>query len=133
MNKVLIAVGVIFLVVVVGAGAFFGGMAFQRGRMARAGGGFFSGAAPFGGAQAGRGAVVGQVQSVGSDTLVIKTAQGQVTVHLSNNTAVSKMAQGSLSDLQPGVTVTVRGQRNSSGDVTASQIQIVGQGAGNSF
>jgi hypothetical protein len=42
------------------------------------------------------------------------------------------MAQGSLSDLQPGETVSVRGQRDSSGNVTATQIQIVGQGAGNS-
>jgi len=102
-------------------------MAFQRGRLARAGGGSFSAAAA-----GGRGGIVGQIQSVGTDTLVISTAQGQVTVSLSNNTPVSKMAQGSLSDLQPGETVSVRGQRDSSGNVTATQIQIVGQGAGNS-
>lgn len=133
MNKVLVAVGVIFLVVVVGVGAFFGGMAFQRGRMGIAGSGLFSGVGPLGGAAAGRGGIVGQVQSVGTDTLVISTTQGQVTVHLSNNTRVSKTAQGSLSDLQAGETVNVRGQRDSSGNVTATQIQIVGQGAGNSF
>ncbi|MGA2820602.1 MAG: DUF5666 domain-containing protein [Anaerolineales bacterium] len=127
MNRVLVVVGVVFLVVVVGVGAFFGGMAFQRGRLARAGGGSFSAAAA-----GGRGGIVGQIQSVGTDTLVISTAQGQVTVSLSNNTPVSKMAQGSLSDLQPGETVSVRGQRDSSGNVTATQIQIVGQGAGNS-
>ncbi len=140
MNKVVIVVIAVVLAVAIAAGSFYGGMAYQqnqasatrnaflrsRGINPNGTGGFQGGNGQNG---AGRGffggGATGQVKSLNGNTLTISTAQNVTTVNLNNNTVVEKTAQGSTSDLQTGERVLVTGQRDSNGNITASQILIL--------
>lgn len=91
------------------------------------GGQFFAGQgqSPFG---ALRGGQVGTVEKVEGNKLTLNTASGVVEVALSPDTTVSKTATGTLSDIQPGLQVTVTGQRDESGVLKASTVVIVPEG-----
>jgi hypothetical protein len=73
------------------------------------GGGFAGRAGGRGGFAGGFGGVAGQVQSISGDTLTLQGRQGTIKVKLSSSTTVRKSADGSLSDVKPGATVTVAG------------------------
>lgn len=153
MNKsILVTAGVVILVLAVGGGSFYGGMLFEQSRAANIRNAFFAnrgggdggngafggggngnfggggGNGAFGGGGGGR--VFGQVKSIDGDTLVISTPQNVTTVHLTGTTTISKLVTGARTDLQPGETVNVRGQRETSGDITATDIQVTGPAAG---
>lgn len=141
-KKVVITLSVIVLVLAVGGGAFYGGMLFQQQQAANAraafanrggggggggaggggGGGFFGGGN--GGNGGGRGGAVGQIKSIDGNTIMVSTAQSVVKVILTGTTQVEKVVVGSSSDLQVGARVVVRGAADSSGNVTADNIQI---------
>jgi hypothetical protein len=78
----------------------------QNGGAAGAQGGPGGAGGRFGG---GFGGVVGQVQSISGGTLTIQGRQGTVKVKLSSSTTVRKTIGGALSDVKPGVTVSVAG------------------------
>ncbi len=80
-----------------------------------------------GGGFAGRGATAGQVTAVsGSVVTVHNQATGQdVKVDISSGTVINKTTAGSLTDLRPGVNVTVTGQAGPDGTVSATAVNIV--------
>lgn len=152
-KKILIIVSVILLVVLVGVGGFFGGMAYktnqqnqvqarffeQRGGPPQGGqfqfDGQFPEGTPFpgdlsgtfnqaGGGFQGRG-TMGQVKGIDGNILTLSTAQDVTTVNLSDTTTIQKSVEGSTNDLQPGVRVIVVGERDDQGNMNAIQITIV--------
>jgi hypothetical protein len=104
-----------------GAGGFgnrtFGGGAGGTGTGQGGAGGF-----------AGGGFTAGTIVSVNGDTIVIKEANGtQATVTTTGTTTVTKTSKSTVGDLKTGETITVVGQADSSGNVTANSIS---EGAG---
>lgn len=148
MNK-LIAI-VIATAVVVGGGAFFGGMKYaesksprrlsqgdfqnlqnlspeerqqrlqELGANARAG---FRGGRM--GGQGGGGFTSGEIIAKDDKSVTIKLQDGgSKIVFLSDSTKVTKSAEGTLSDLEVGKNISVNGTANSDGSVTAQTIQL---------
>ncbi len=72
----------------------------------------------------------GQVKGISGSTITLTTTNGTLTVDASDQTQIQKLDQGSLSDIQVGQRITVRGARASDGTVTAQMIQIGGQFGG---
>jgi hypothetical protein len=70
------------------------------------------------------GGTFGQLKSVNGNTLTVTTQNGDVTVDLTANTQIEKTTAGAPADLQAGQQLVVRGQRDSSGTVTAESVQI---------
>jgi len=129
-----IILGVIVLCAAVGAGAFYGGTVYERQQAANvrsaflngrggAGGGGGGGGGGFGG-----GGVFGTVKSISGNTLQISTPQNVTTVSLSDATTVMKTITGTVSDIQVGDIITVRGMPDSSGTVAADSIQVLPAG-----
>ncbi len=131
-------IGIIIALLVVGAGGFYGGTAyaantakqaadvrtaFLNGRGGAAGTGTSTASGSFNG-----GGVAGTIKSINGNTIQVSTAQNVTTVTLSGTTAVMKTVTAATSDLQVGQQITVRGQRDSSGNVTATSIQVVPAG-----
>ena len=159
MNKLITIV--IATAVVVGGGAFFGGMKYAeskslRGRVsqadfqnlqnlspeerqqrlqelgANAGAGFRGGAG--GGQRGGGGLTAGEIIAKDDKSITVKLSDGgSKIVFLSDSTTISKMTDGTKSDLEIGKQVTVNGSANSDGSVTAQNIQLrpVPQGSTN--
>ena len=137
MNKRIgLIVGLIVLIVAVGSGAFYGGTVYAatqtsntRTRFLNTRGGGAGGYGGGGGAGGPGGGVAGTVKSINGNTLQVSTAQNVTTVTLSTSTTIRKTLTGTTADLQPGVQVTIRGQADASGNVTATSIQIVPAGS----
>jgi hypothetical protein len=127
-----IILGVIVLCGAVGAGAFYGGTLYERQQVASVRNSFFNGRGGAGGGGGGAGGfgggVFGTVKSITGNTIQISTPQNVTTVNLSAATTVMKTITGTVSDIQVGQTITVRGQRDSSGNVTADSIQLLPPG-----
>jgi hypothetical protein len=70
------------------------------------------------------GGTFGQLKSVNGNTLTVTTQNGDVTVDLTATTQIEKTTAGTPADLQAGQQLVVRGQRDSSGTVTAETVQI---------
>jgi Domain of unknown function (DUF5666) len=70
------------------------------------------------------GGTFGQLKSVNGNTLTVTTQNGDVTVDLTANTQIEKTTAGTPADLQAGQQLVIRGQRDSSGTVTAESVQI---------
>lgn len=141
---------VVVVVVAVAVGGFFGGRATagsktptvqeamkvlqtQQANGTTSGTGF-TGA---GGAARRGNAVSGSIIEADSGSITIKTTDGSSKiVLLSSSTVVSKVTEGSLSDLTTGQDVAVTGTTNSDGTVTATRVQVgallttTGSGAG---
>jgi len=133
MNKVILIL--IVLIIVVGAGAFYGGMKYQQSK------------SPFGnfsrqnlqnlspeqrqqlsqgraGRETGANFLSGEVISKDEQSLTLKTLDGSSKiVFFSVSTTVSKMAEGSINDIEIGEQIMVGGSQNSDGSYTAKTIQ----------
>ena len=135
----------IVLIAGAGVGGFFGGKAYERNQAnqtrnnflrergiqgfnpnAAPGSGQTSGNFPAGGF--GRGAT-GQIKSIDGNTITLTEGQTEVKVTLSDTTRIEKSTAASTADLQAGLQVTITGQRDSSGNITASQVLILGAAA----
>lgn len=152
MRKPAVLLGAVLGVLVVAGGSFFGGMAFQRYRQTNVQQQFFAdrgfGAGgqeaplfgsggpqgefvPFGDAGGAGGQAVterganGTVESLEGDTLQLTTAEGEITVTLTDETVLSRTTTVERSELQAGAQVTVIGERDDAGDITAAVIQIL--------
>ncbi len=55
---------------------------------------------------------VGTVENIDANTLTLSAAQGQLTVNISSDTIIRKIAEVNIEDLQPGLFLTVMGTRN---------------------
>jgi len=135
MKKTLIIAGAILLAVLLSAGSFYGGMAYQRNQVNQIRNNFFRqrGIDPNGGNNNGGqrqgffgGGATGQVQSVQGNVLTLSTPQNATTVNLTDTTRIEKAAPATSTDLQPGERVLVTGQRDANGNITANQILILG-------
>lgn len=126
-NTIIITV---VLVIIVGAGAFWGGTKYQQSRQA-------SVARQFAGGQGGRMGqgqgnrtvglrpVDGEIISSDASSITVKLADGSSKiVILSDNTQISQSSTAGKSDLKVGEKVAVFGQQNSDGSITAQTVQL---------
>jgi hypothetical protein len=131
MNKTLLA-GIIIMVLV-GAGSFFGGMKYQQSRNPfanfsrqnfTAGQGLQFGQGN-GTRRAGSNFLSGEVIGKDQQSLTVKMPDNSSKiVFFSASTTVSQMTQGSPMDIAIGQEITVSGEQNSDGSYTAQAIQI---------
>jgi hypothetical protein len=76
------------------------------------------------------GGAFGTVKSIDGNTLILTTAQNtEVKVTLSDTTQIEKTISGATSDLTAGLQVSVNGQRDASGNITAVQVTILPAGS----
>ncbi len=124
---------IIGITLIVGGGAFYGGMKYDQNQNAaaalarsasRGAGGPQGGARGFRGGANG-GFVSGEVLSKDDKSVTIKLRDGgSKIIFLSGSTEVTKSAQGSAQDISVGAQVSTNGTANSDGSVTAQMIQI---------
>lgn len=122
----------IVLFVLVGAGAFFGGLQYQKSQLTVNSPGGTDRQFPGQGSrfqgrngQGGGGRVIGQIASLDSGSLTVKLQDGSSKiVILSSKTTYSKSTDGSVSDLKVGGPVAVFGSTNADGSVTAQNVQL---------
>ena len=127
-----VSIVTIVLVLIVGAGAFFGGMKYQQSKQPT-----FS--RQFGGGQGGRTTgqpqggtnrggfrpVSGEIISSDDKSITVKLQDGgSKIVLLSEKTEINKADQVNRSELKVGEKVAVFGTENSDGSVTAQNIQL---------
>jgi hypothetical protein len=152
MRTALLIIGAILLLALVAAGSFWGGMAYQSSQVDRVRANFEAARGPIGGGQFPEGSLpdnpmgglpqggqsmrqgmgffggegtTGQVKTVEGNVMTVSTAQDVTTVKLSADTQIEKSVAGTLADLQPGTRVLVAGERDSDGNITASQVRIL--------
>lgn len=124
----------ILVAIIVGGGAFYGGMRYARATAvpARSGGlagnrqgGFGGNAQARGGNGAFGGAAMGEVVSKDANSFTLKLRDGGSKVVFYNaSTTIGSMTQGSANDIKEGAYVTVGGPANQDGSVTAQSVQI---------
>jgi len=152
-KNILIIIGVVAIVILVGAGGFWGGMTYQASQDSQAQARFFElrggqsadgqlpgnqqvpEGMPFPGGGPGSSELaqgdfrangtMGQVKSIDGDLLTVSTAQDVTTVNLSSDTTIVKSVEGTTDDLQPGVRIMVVGEKDEDGNINASQITIL--------
>ncbi len=118
------------LVIVVGVGAFFGGMQYQKTKStSQFAAGQFGGAGLRGGAGGGRTGgtrpVAGEVLSSDNNSVTVKLQDGSSKIVLvSSSTTINKADQAAMSDIKTGERISAYGQTNADGSVTAQNIQI---------
>jgi len=140
-NKTIISIAVV-AIVVVGAGAFYGGTIYEKKSVAsarasqRSGGNgqFAGGSAGANGQQArgqrgpngnGGGFINGKVTAKDDKSITVQAQDGSSKiVYFSNSTTIGKSIDGSATDLTVGNQVMVNGQTDASGIITAQIIQI---------
>jgi hypothetical protein len=131
---------VIIIAIVVAAAAFYGGLTYEKGKVAssfasaggrfgsRYGGGqggFQGGGTGAGGASGMMRPISGQIVSTGSNTITVKLSDGSSKiVDLSSQTKINKTTQGTVSDLTTGQQVTTFGTANSDGSITAQAVNV---------
>ncbi len=140
MKKFLLIAGAV--AVLVGGGAFYGGMKYAQGRSGRgnfanltpeqrqqftanAGSGLRGGAGGQGGAGVNDNFVTGEIISKDDKSITVKMWDGgSKIVFYSGTTSVSKFAEGNAGDLVVGKNVSINGTANQDGSVTAQSIQM---------
>jgi hypothetical protein len=146
MKRGLIALVAVLVLAAVGVGAFYYGtkvgekrvlanpqLLFQQMRAGQEGGQFQGqGVAPSGTPQAGQrsfqaaaGGLMGTIEKVEGNTVVITTDSGSVTVQTSDTTLIEKTVSVGVADLTVGERVIVSGTKNDDGSYTARSIQSV--------
>ena len=133
MNKSIVII--IAVTLIVGAGAFYGGMKYAEnkataGRQQRAqqfsgnaGAGFSGGTGA--GQRGGGGFTAGEIITKDDKSVIVKLQDGgSKIVFLSDSTKITKSTDGALSDLEVGKNVSVNGTANSDGSITAQTIQL---------
>ena len=116
----------VVVVVIVGAGAFFGGMKYQQNQTAATAA--TRGAGRFGanGGTAGiNRPVAGNILSADANSITVQLTDGSSKIVLiSPSTTLEKSATASAADLKAGMRVSAFGATNSDGSVTATNVQI---------
>ena len=128
-----ILVTVVVVVILVGGGSFYGGMKYAQSKVPqRTGQGNFgdfqrNSAANMGGLRGSGsgGFTIGEIIAKDSSSVTVKLNDGgSKIVFYSDTTEIDKFAKGTAGDLQIGESVTVSGQANQDGSLTAQTIQI---------
>ncbi len=133
MNRKYLAGIIAVVLVLVAAGAFYGGMRFQRMRVSSTRANFFANRGGAGNADtgdgagnAGRGGSMGRIESIEGNVITVSAQQEQLMVTVTEATKYQKLVEGKLGDLQVGGNIIVRGERDANGRVTAANIQLAG-------
>jgi hypothetical protein len=132
MNRVVKIVLAVFVVVVVAAGSFYGGVVYGKGQAGGASSaqtgtaGSPPGQRPVGTPPAGQGGMLlGQIQAIDNEGFTVTDSSGkQVQVHVTDTTLIQEQASVSLANLQQGDTVMVSGTQASDGSITARSVQV---------
>lgn len=131
MNKLIPIMIALFLIV--GAGSFYGGMKYAQSKSLQGrqqifqelganAGGFRGGLNN--GQRGGGGFTVGEIIAKDDKTITVKLqAGGSKIIFFSDSTEITKSAEGTLSDLEIGKSITVNGIVNSDGSITAQSIR----------
>jgi hypothetical protein len=83
------------------------------------------------GSAAGSGSTTGTVKLIDGSTIYVTDSSGNIVkVTTGSSTSVSIASSGTVSQLQPGQTVTVRGATDSSGDLAATSVTEGASAAG---
>ena len=77
----------------------------------------------------GRAGIVGTVERVDGDNVTVTTRRGPVTVMVGPETAIQRVVEGSLQDLKEEVRIRVTGPRDEEGNLQATAITLVPEGA----
>ena len=140
-------IAIVAIIVVVGGGAFYGGMQYgvskTKAAQVAARGNFGGGAGANGGQRSSVGAQGGQnggqrmnggasggfangsIISKDDKSITVKSQDGSSKIiFFSDSTTIGKATSGSVSDLATGQQVMVNGKTNSDGTITAQNIQI---------
>ena len=128
--KISIVIAII-AVLLVGSGAFYGGMRFQQSKTANVRSQFsrnVSGAGSRGGqrfAEGGVRPVSGKIIHQDETSITVESQDGSSKIILvTDQSTINKTEAGSMVDLKDGEEVVVFGQENSDGSITAQNIQI---------
>ena len=124
MDKKIQYIVAVVVAVVIGGGAFYGGMAYAKNKVASQRSSF-QGMRMGGRFAAGNNFVGGTVVAKDAQSITIKDRSGNSRIiFYSGTTDVGKFVQGTVDDLAVGKTVMVNGKTNSDGSITAQSIQI---------
>ena len=141
MKKIVISIVMLLVIMAVVAGSFWAGMSFgqaradqARERLLRERFGGPGGQAPglFGTPQPGRGGagrsaggIMGTIEAVEGDTLIVTTQEGDISVRTTDTTLLEKYTTVAISDLEDGERVVVSGTRHDDGSYTARSIRVL--------
>lgn len=115
----------IVLLIVVGTGAFYGGMQYQKMQRGNLGNGQFGGRNGQNGNNQAFRPIGGQITSVDDNSVTVKLSDGSSKiVLLSDKTTITEATSASKQVLASGKQITVFGTTNSDGSVTAQNIQL---------
>jgi hypothetical protein len=136
MKKTVIIIVTLLVVVAVVAGSFWAGISFGQARANqgwerfRGPGG--QGPSLFGTPQPGQrgagrlgGGVMGTIEAVEGDTLVVTTQEGTTRVQTTDTTLIEKYTAVTIGDLKAGEGVMVSGTRQDDGSYTARSIRVL--------
>ena len=136
MKKTVIILVVLLVLVAVVAGSFWAGMSFGQARATqgrerfRGPGG--QGPGLFGTPQPGQGGpgrfgggIMGTIEAVEGDTLIVTTQEGDISVRTTDTTLIEKYTTVAVSDLEAGEGVMVSGTRQDDGSYTARSIRVL--------
>ena len=129
-RKLIYIIGIVVALVAVGVGSFYGGTVYAAQQASSARAAFLNGRGGTGGGGGFGGGVAGTIKSINGNTIVLSTAQSEVTVTVSDSTQVMRLTVGKLSDLKVGDRISVRGTRDASGNLAATVIQPLGSRGG---
>jgi len=134
MNKTMVKkiIPIIVALIVVGGGAFYGGMKYAQSKTPQ---GFAQrqqlGASAIGsldertGNRTGVGFIAGEIITKDEKSITVKLQDGgSKIVFLSASTEIVKSVSGNSNDLEIGKTVTINGTANQDGSLTAKSIQM---------
>jgi len=132
MNRKILPGLVGVLLLLVAAGAFYGGMRFQGMRSSGTRANFFANrggadGANFGGGGGGGGgrrSNMGQIKSIEGNVIIVSTQQERLQVTVTDATKYQRLVDGKLDDLQVGANIIVRGESDANGVVNAVSIQL---------
>jgi len=141
MKKAVISIVVLLVLIAVVAGSFWAGMSFgqaranqARERLLRERFGGPGGQAPglFGTPQPGQrgagrlgGGIMGTIEVVEGDTLIVTTQEGDISVQTTDTTLIEKYTAVTIGDLEAGERVVVSGTRHDDGSYTARSIRVL--------
>ena len=137
MKKTVIIIVALLVLVAVVAGSFWAGMSFGQARANQARGERFRGPGGqgpglFGTPQPGRGGpgrlgggIMGTIEAVEGNTLIVTTQDGTIRVQTTDTTLIEKYTAVTVGDLKAGEGVMVSGTRQDDGSYTARSIRVL--------
>ena len=136
MKKTVISIVAVLVIIAVIAGSFWAGMSFGQARASQAREQFRGpgGQAPglFGTPQPGQrgagrfaGGIMGTIEAVEGDTLIVTTQEGDISVRTTDTTLIEKYTTVTIGDLEAGEGVMVSGTRQDDGSYTARSIRVL--------